>query len=246
MSKLPWEPGFVPALPDTNLAAAVEKAVQDATQAATNLGTAVAGTVAGPTAAAAVQDVGKVATSVEQAAGSVVTAATGAPPISQIPSTQITGLPSTNAPVGGDVISIIEQAALEAAKTTSAAVLPGIEKAIQARVAAKVQAEAADLIRQLEGGASEPAVPSLDDFTKADARSRAFRTLIIGVVLSVGWGLVNILGNLATVDWTNKDAFPQVAALAVGSVVTSVTAYIARILKEPAHITAATIIPGSS
>lgn len=249
MSKLPWEPGFVPALPDTNLITAAEKAIQDATQVATNLGTSVAGSIAGPAAATAIQDAGQVITGVEQAAGQVVSTATGGAIAPPTPAP--TALPGpaptvTNSPYGGDLVTAIEKAALDAAKSTSAAVLPGIEKAIEARVAAKVQAEAADLIKSLQGGAAEPPVPNLSDFTKADARSRAIRTLLIGLVLSGLWGLTNILGNLATVDWTNKDALPQVLSMAVTAVVGSVVAYIGRVLKEPDHITNATIIPGAS
>jgi len=246
---LPWDKGFVAPKADSNLigniTGALEQGVQDATQVATSIGSAVAGQVAGPAAAAAVQDAGKIATDVEQAAGQVASTVTGgAIPVSTpLPTSAPTPTVST-APLGGNLVKDIEDAAFSAAKSSSSALLPGIEKALEERIAVKVQAEITDVLTKVQGG-SEPAVPTLQDFTKADARSRAIRTLVIGLVLSVLWGIVNVLGNLATVDWTNRDALPQVVALVVGSVVSAVSGYFARILKTPPHIAAATIVPGS-
>jgi len=247
--RLPWDKGFTPPTADPNLIGAVtgalERGVQDATQAATSLGSSVAGAVAGPAASTAVQDAGKVITDVEQAAGQVASTVSGGVVAAPSPVPAPTPASPVSAPSGGSLIGDIEQAALGAAKQSASSLLPGIEAALEKRIAVKVQAEITDVLTKVEGG-SEPAVPTLDDFTKADARSRAIRTLIIGLVLSGLWGVVNVLGNVATVNWADRNALPQVLALVVGSVVSAVTGYIARVLKTPPHIANATILPGSS
>jgi hypothetical protein len=254
-SKLPWEIGFVPANIDTGLIGAVtgelgqvEKTVTtDVQQAATQIGSNVAGetasvaTTAAATAAAAVAGAVKAA---EQVAGAVVGSPPPAPTSSAAPAPTAIAV-SPDGGLTGSLITDVEQAAINAAKATTAAILPSIQKSIETRVAAKAQAEVQSVLEKLQGGDQTP-VPTLSDFTKADARSRAFRTLLIGLGLSVLWGLVNILGNIATVDWTNKDALPQVLSIATTAVVGSVVAYIGRILATPAHIASATIIPGST
>lgn len=179
--------------------------------------------------------VGQVVATVESAIDKVPGAVAPPPPV----------IPTIGAsPIGGDLISQVQQAALEAAKQSASILLPDLEKAVQERVSSTVQAEVGELIKKLQGG-NEPAVPSLSDFAKADARSRAFRTLLSGLVLSALWGILNVVGNLATVNWADKNALPQVAALAAGSVVMSMTAYISRLLREPAHIANAVIVPGT-
>lgn len=232
MTKLPWEPGFVPAAANNDLIGAITGAITQAEQQAIQIGSEITGNAAATVTQAAADAAKAAAAGAEQ----VVEGAVNAP----APSAPV------NTPIGGDLLSQVEKAALDAAKTAGSAVLPGIEKAIEARVAAKVQAEAAEIIKNLQGGASLPDAPSIDDFTKADARSRAFRTLGIGLVLSALWGIVNILGNIATVDWADKNALPQVVAMASTSIISSVLAYVGRIVNEPKHVTAATIIPGPS
>lgn len=242
MSKLPWEPGFVPAAPDPNLigsitgaVTAVKKAATGALTQATQIGSDVVTDAATVTTQAA-NDV-KAATGAVTAAGEVIGSVVATPsPASPA---------ATPSPAGGSILDAAIAAAEDAGKGVAASLLPDIEKALEKRVAGKVQAELTSVLDSIQGGAT-PATPSLDDFTKADARSRAFRTLIIGVVFSGIWGLVNVIGNIATVDWTNQNAWPQVISIAATGIIGSVVAYVGRIVKEPANVTNATIIPGPS
>lgn len=214
---------------------------------ATQIGSVVADTATA--AATAAVDAASAAVGAAKAAGGVVEAVV---PIIR-PAASATPAAPTAVPGGGllssmegDLATVVEQAALGAAKSAAVAALPGLQKAIEARVASAVQREAIDLLTKLEGGQSEPAVPDLADFIHADGRAAAIRTLLIGVVLSGLWGLVNVLGNIATVDWHNRDALPQVLSIAVTGVVGAVVAYVGRLAKPPSHIANAVIVPGSA
>lgn len=248
MSKLPWEPGFIPPVADQGLIGAVTKTVQtaesDVAQAVgainqtAQIGSDVA-TTAASVAANAAATAAKAAAGAVQAAEGVAGAVAATP--APAPSVAPTVTPAGG--IEGALLSDLEKVALDAAKQTTVGLLPGIEQAVQKRVAGAVQAELTDLLTKVQGGAT-PAVPNLTDFTKADARSRAIRTLLGGLALSILWGLTNVLGNIATVNWADRNALPQVITLAVASVVGAVGAYLGRVLKEPAHVTNATIIPG--
>jgi hypothetical protein len=228
---LPWEKNFTPAAVDPNL---VEDLTKAAEQAVTGVVSQAEQVVPLPPV------VTSIITDAEQVAGKVVGAAVA-------PTTVTPPVPATSTsitPTGGSIATSIEAAALQAAKSATASVLPSIADSLEKSIASKAQAEITAVLTKIEGG-TEPAAPSLDDFTKADSRSRAVRTLLTGLVLSALWGLVNIIGNVATVDWHNANAFPQVAAMAATAVIGSVLAYIERVVKEPAHIANATIIPSS-
>lgn len=251
MSKLPWEPGFVPAGPDQDLIGTITGALNQAENAvvgtagaaenvlgqATQIGSTVA-TDAATVAATAAADAAKAAVGAAQAAGEVVTGVAATSPPTSPAAATTSG--------AGDLLSVAISAAQNVGRGAVVSILPDIEKALETRVAAKVQTELTMVLKSLEGGENAPAIPTLDDFTKADARSRAIRTLLLGVVLSGLWGLVNVLGNIATVDWTNRNALPQVISIAVTGVAGAVVAYVGRLFKEPAHVTHATIIPGTT
>jgi len=87
----------------------------------------------------------------------------------------------------------------------------------------------------------------LQDFTRADARSRALRTLFIGIGMSALWGVVNVLGALSGVNWFDEHALTSVATMLATSVFGSVGSYVARIAKEPAPIAPLTVgLPAKS
>lgn len=244
---LPWLPGYTPPVAGNifgDLVNTAETVTQDATQVATGVGAEVAGAIAGPTAAEVVKDVGGVAQGVEQAGGAVIGAVTGIPTATPTPSASIPPGLIPSAPVTGlstDILSTIETAATSSAKSAVLAVLPdlkgALEHLVEEAVAAKLESAATKDLDDAEGGTGpgDIPVPSVNDFIKADARSRAIRTLVIGVVLSVGWGAVNAIGALSGVNWFDSHVWPSMIALVTGSVVTSVTSYIARLAKEPPH-----------
>jgi hypothetical protein len=266
-SLLPWDPNFTPPKLDTSLLGQVtttlgqvEKTAQDtvagvvdelktatgALSSGVGQATQIGSEVVGETAAAATTAAAEAAAAAAGAAQAVGEAVRALPPAGA------PGTPAapTSVPLGGlattNILASVEKAALDAAKATTLTILPSLQKTIEARIAAKAQAEIQQVLEKIQGGEAAPAVPTLTDFAHADARSRAIRTFLIGIVLSVLWGLTNILGNIATVDWTNRNALPQVLTLVVGSAVSSIIAYVARLVQEPKHIQAATIIPGST
>lgn len=85
------------------------------------------------------------------------------------------------------------------------------------------------------GVPSVPEAPSIIDFTRASARSRALRTFFVGLGISVLWALVNMLGQLGDVDWFHKEGWTSVATLAVGAVISAVSSYALRIIKPPSY-----------
>jgi hypothetical protein len=218
MSNLPWEPNFIPAAVDQALVNAATTVEQDVAAAATTIGSTVATAVTGAA----------------PGAGGATPATPPAPP------------------TGGSITDAITQAASTAAEDALKAVLPSVTASIESRVAASVESEITSVVKNLSGGSQATiSAPDLSDFTKADAWTHAVRTLLIGMGLSAAWGLINILTqatNLGeTLGWENPQFWTQVASIAVSSVVGSVTAYVARIVKEPAAVTAlATSASGSS
>jgi hypothetical protein len=267
-SLLPWEPHFIPPKLDTNVfgqvtgaLGSIEHTAQDTVTGvidevkaatdvlnqslgqATHIGSEAVGETAAAAANAAAAATAAAAGAI-QAAGEVVGAVVPqSPPAPATPAASTSPVPAGGLSTGNILVDV-EKAALDAARATTSTILPSLQRTIETRIAAKAQSEIQQVLEKIQGGEASPAVPTLSDFAHADARSRAIRTFLVGVVLSILWGLTNILANIATVDWTNKNALPQVITLAVGSVVSSVVAYVARLADEPKHITAATIIPG--
>lgn len=94
-----------------------------------------------------------------------------------------------------------------------------------------------DMVTEALKGAGIPqTAPAVDilDLTKASARSRALRTLGIGLGISVLWAVVNIISQLAGVPW-DTDAWGQVATLVIGTILSAVSSYVLRIIKPPVY-----------
>lgn len=126
----------------------------------------------------------------------------------------------------------VEGAAGDAASAALEAVLPDVKK----RVGEQVEKEVAEAVTKTLG---EPQLIDLKDLTKADARSRALRTLLGGLALSVVYGIINVAGDLAGINWFTKDGWLTVAGVVTTSVVLSVLSYVGRLLHEPPTFTAA-------
>jgi hypothetical protein len=219
---LPFLPGYVAPGKDDNLISqvtgALEGAVSAGTQAVTDAASTVAGDVGGPVASSIIQDAGAAVQAGEQAVESVIPTAvpTAATP-GQAP-TSVTGSVT-------DITTAIESAAKTAATGAISAAAGTIEMAAERAVDKAL----GKLI------SSPPNPPALSDFIHADARSRAFRTLMIGLGLSVLWGIVSALGAATNLNWFDKTAWPALFAIMATSVTTSVVSYVTRLVKEPPH-----------
>jgi len=128
--------------------------------------------------------------------------------------------------VTGSLASALEVAVLGAAQQAAKASLPDIEKQVISLVTGAI------------GNVPQPVPPVINSevFTKAAARSRAFRTFFIGLGLAVFWGFVNALGSLTHADFFSRTGLISIATLLVSSVVGSVVSYIARMKVEPNYV----------
>lgn len=130
----------------------------------------------------------------------------------------------------------IKDAVKDAAATSAEAALESILPDIKKRVAETVEKQVTE---QLSKSLGQPKTVELGDLVKADARSRAWRTLAGGLALSVLYGIISVFGDLAGINWFSKEGLATAASLVVFSVVGSVLAYVARLIKEPAPFTEA-------
>lgn len=80
-----------------------------------------------------------------------------------------------------------------------------------------------------------PADPTLDpnDLKTAAARSRAIRTLVIGLLTAMGYGVVAALGTAGNIDFFSKTGWISVGTLVAGAAVHSVISYVARLNIKP-------------
>lgn len=78
-----------------------------------------------------------------------------------------------------------------------------------------------------------PAQIDANDLLKASARNRAVRTFFGGLVVTILWALVNVVGSATGVNWFSKEGWISVGILAGGAVVNAVVSYILRVFKPP-------------
>lgn len=79
----------------------------------------------------------------------------------------------------------------------------------------------------------DPPVIDWDVLTQADARERALRTLVYGLLLSVVWGAVSISGSLAGINWFTHDGLQSALALLGAAVGNAVLSYLGRLKWSP-------------
>jgi hypothetical protein len=214
MSTNPWDANFTPAAVDADLVKDVEAAVTAGEQAA---GQVVGTVVSGATQAA------------EGAVSSVLPGVVPPPPPLVVNSSGgtisqpgITNLQQT-------LEQVIEQAAKGSAKTALSSLAPSIE----AELAKEFQATVQNVVGRVTGGTDTVPVPNLDDFVHADARSRAFRSLVIGLFVAVLTGLGTAAASLGGNNLLTHNGQVAAASIALASVATSVVAYITRLFNEP-------------
>lgn len=238
---LPWEHDYKGPAADQNLlqdiTGAVENTVNEVTQGVTGVASGMAGAVAGQAAAQAVQAVGGMVSAGETAAeqiGAAVapdvlpTATRG--PSSAPASAPGGGIGALPGMVASDLGSAIKNAALAAAERTALAAVPDLEREAAAMVESMVGGE----LKKVVGAHPTPTI-SLSDLTKASARSRALRSLFIGMFMAVLMGLASIIGQLGGVDWFTTTGRLSAVTLAVGAIVHSLISYVARLQWEPAY-----------
>jgi hypothetical protein len=112
--------------------------------------------------------------------------------------------------------------------------IEGALKAAQVQIAERVQGA---LTQALSGlGVPQVATIPSGDLKKIDAWERAGRTFLTGLVVTVLAGIIQVIGQAASTgaDFFSKDGWNAVITLAVGSIVSSVFAYVLRYIKEPA------------
>lgn len=169
-----------------------------------------------------------VVTDAEQAVGQAIGAGASPPPSAAPAPIPPPATPATAAPpvtdLGG-LVAVIENAA----KTSATQAVGGLSGSLELAAEQALDKALGKLI------SGPPAPPALTDFVHADARSRAARSLVTGLVLSVLWGIVSALGMASNLNWFDKTSWPVLATLLTSSVVTSVTSYVSRLVKEPAH-----------
>ena len=211
--KLPWDTGYTPPPADKNLIEEITGMATDAITAATKVGGSVIPTVL-PGSLPPVP--------APTAAPPPVPPTPGAPPVT----------PAGGIAAAGSWVTSIENAARVQAEQALPNALPALEAKLAAASKNALAGELEKLEASLGVDPQNPAV-NLGDLTKASARSRALRTLLIGLGLSILWGIVNVLGNLSGVDWFHQAGWNSVITLAAGSVASSVVSYIARVVAPP-------------
>lgn len=213
MSTNPWDVNFTPASIDTDLVKDVEAAVSAGEQAA-----------------------GQVVGTVVSDATQAVTGSPTTPPITI--TTGETGgggglgnIPATNIT---DITQSLEQVIEAAAKGSAKSALSSLAPALEAELAKEFQATVANVVGRVTGGTDTAPVPNLDDFIHADARSRAFRTLLIGLGLAVLTGLGTAIASLGGANLFTHTGQVAAASIAISAVLSSVVAYVSRLFNEPA------------
>lgn len=111
-----------------------------------------------------------------------------------------------------------------------------------------VQSDFEDLARAAVGVAVKEAlneikttVPAQDsvtyidpkDLLKASARSRALRTFLQGLGITVFWTLITAIGDFSNVDWFSRQGWITVGTLAGATVIHAATSYVARVINPP-------------
>lgn len=162
---------------------------------------------------------------------SVITTPAVEPADLALPTVASVTVPAADPVPSGSLSSALQDAVLKAAEGAALAALPSIEKQVLSVVLGSVGAAGVP-------SAADIPVPTVgpDEFTKAAARSRAFRTFFIGLGLAVLWGFVNALGSLSHADFFSRTGLISVCTLLVSSVVGSVVSYVARIKVQPGYV----------
>lgn len=78
-----------------------------------------------------------------------------------------------------------------------------------------------------------PIVVKTGDLAKPAARSRALRSLVIGLGMAVLWGVITAIGTAGHVDFFSKAGWLSFFVLVGGAALNSVVSYVARLRLDP-------------
>lgn len=113
-------------------------------------------------------------------------------------------------------------------------VTPQDRVVLEALVKESTQAVLAEMLQKTN--AAIPAVPNTKEFTRADARSRALYTVVVGMGLSAVAGVITAVGQAANAEWAHSDlTLASIVTLVVSSGITAAGNYVARMAHEPIH-----------
>lgn len=102
------------------------------------------------------------------------------------------------------------------------------------KIVPEIKSLGEEILSKIEVPIPDP--PSITDFTKADARSRATQTLLVGMGLSAVWGAIDALGSITGPEnWFNQNSWVSVLSLMGGAALTAAGNYFGRLFKEPVH-----------
>lgn len=128
------------------------------------------------------------------------------------------------------IISTVDKAAEDAIRTVS----PEDAEAIKEVAKAAIESVLDELVAKTSAAIPNP--PEKSDFTKADARSRALQTLVVGMSLSAVAGLITAVGDVANAAWAHSPlTATSVVTLLAGSAATAAINYLTRMTHEPVH-----------
>jgi hypothetical protein len=217
MSTNPWDTDFTPAAVDADLVKDVEAAVAAGETVVTQVV---------PAAAPVISDA-------TQAVESVITGGGGTGATATAASSTTTVIPSTTPTITGDITQDLEAVIEAAAKGSAKSALSSLAPALEAELAKEFQATVEKVVNRATGGTDTAPVPNLTDFIHADARSRAFRTLLVGLGVAILTGLGTVAGQLVGTDWSTHNGQVAAVTIAAGAVATSVGTYFTRLVSEP-------------
>jgi hypothetical protein len=217
MSTNPWDEDFTPAAVSETLIKDIQGALAGGEQAV---------------AQAAENVVPEVTQAAESAAGAVIPTVVAAAGGSSIPQSTVSGVPGAT-DFASDLTTALESVIGSAAKSSAEKALIGLAPILEAELAKEFQAGTNRVIGRVTGGTNVAPTPNLEDFIHADARSRAFRSLLIGLVVAILTGLGVAAGQLVGADWSTHNGQVAAITVAVGAVVNAVLTYFTRLVNEP-------------
>ena len=149
------------------------------------------------------------------------------------PSTAVatTAAAQSAAAAGADAMSQLEAAAVNAAQEA----WPTIQKQLQKDAMAYLQS----YIQQALTGNTSPQIPDISfngqSLTRSAARAHAWRTFLIGMVVSALMAVLSAVGSQTNLDFFTREGWIATGTIAVGTLVQTVISYLGRLQVTPPY-----------